>query len=219
MNILVEFLEALGLERLNFGEPVGFYGTEVYLMVTLFGGVYAAMLGAGLLAKEEDEKTIEFLLARPVSRTSVLTQKLLTYVLYLVAFNAVIGLVGWASFAVFVDQPYSGKALLLLTVAPIFLHLALASVGFLSALFWKRRRALYSVAIGLVVGTYFLGVISRLNERLEWLGWLSPFRYVEAADIVGSKSLNPGYIAVLLGVSAVAVAAAFVLYRRRDITV
>lgn len=53
-----EFLEALGLERLNFGEPVGFYGTEVYLMVTLFGGIYAAMLGAGLLAKEKDEKTI-----------------------------------------------------------------------------------------------------------------------------------------------------------------
>lgn len=214
-----QFSKVFGLDRLNLGDPLGFYGTEAYFMVLLFGSVFAAMLGAGILAKEEDEKTIEFLLARPVTRTRILTDKLLTYVIYVVGFNLLVGLVSYAAFAIFVTQAYSGRILLLLLVAPVFVHLTFASLGFLMALFLTRRRAVYSATIGLVIGLYFVGVIALLTKGLEWLKWVSPFQYVDAADIVFSESLSLGNVLILLAVNAVAVAATYVLYRRRDITI
>jgi len=41
----------------------------------LFGVAVAAVLGTGLIAREADQKTAEFLLSRPVSRTSILLQR------------------------------------------------------------------------------------------------------------------------------------------------
>ena len=214
-----QLTKIFGLDRLNLGDPLGFFGTEIYFMVLLFGSIFAAILGAGLLAKEEDEKTIEFLLARPVTRARILADKVLTYVVCVVAFNILVGALSYAAFAMLVTQAYSVKALLLLLVAPVFVHLTFASLGFLMALFFTRRRAVYSVTIGLVVGLYFLGAAALLARGFEWLKWLSPFRYVDAANIVTSQSISVVNVLILLAVNVAAVAATYALYRRRDIMV
>ena len=200
-------------------DPMGYYATEVYLIVILTGSIFAALTGASLLAKEEDEKTIEFLLARPVSRGRVIVEKALAGLIFIVAFNAAVTLVNFASFAVFVKRAYSASMLLQLSVAPLFAMLAFAGLAFLSALFWTRRKAIYSVSMGLTMGTYFLGLVSLLSERLAWLRWISPFRYVEAADIVTGGGINVAYAAGLTVAAVAAVVIAKALYARRDITV
>lgn len=214
-----QFSKVFGLDRLSLGDPLGFYGTEVYFLVLLFGSIFAAILGASLLAKEEDEKTIEFLLARPVTRARILADKILTYVVCILGFNVFVGVVSYAVFAALVTQAYSVKTLLLLLMAPVFVHLTFASLGLFTALFFTRRRAVYSVTIGLVVGLYFLGAVALLSRGLQWLKWLSPFQYVDAADIVHSQSISVVNLLVLLAVNVAAVAGAYALYRRRDITV
>jgi len=151
------FMKIFGLDRLSLADPVGFYATEAYFMVLLFGGVFAAILGSGLLAKEEDEKTIEYLLARPVTRDQILTGKALAFAASLVLFNLLIGVATYASFVAFVDQDYSGRALFLLLVAPLLAHLTFAAVGFLLALFWTRRKAALSVSIGLAQAPFNFG--------------------------------------------------------------
>jgi len=64
-----------------------------------------------------------------------------------------------------------------------------------------------------------VGAVALLTRGLDWLKWLSPFQYVDAADIVMSESLRVLNILILLAVNVAAVAATYVLYRRRDITV
>lgn len=214
-----QIIQALGLNQVDLADPLGLYATESYLWVTLLGGLFAAILGASLLAKEEDEKTVEYLLARPISRGRVVAEKALTYLVYLVAFNLVAALSAYAAFGAFVERAWSGKVLLLLLVAPFFVHLAFASLGLLSGLFWTRRRSVYSVSVGLVVGTYFLGMVAGLAKGHEWLRWLSPFSYVSATDIVAKQALNWGNLLILVVVSAAALGGAYLLYRRRDISV
>jgi len=213
------FAKAFGLDRLSMADPLGFYATESYLIVVLFGGIYAAILGASILAKEEDEKTIEYLLALPVTRNGVLTSKVLAIVANLALFNLIVAAATYLSFVGFVTRDYSTATLLLLLAAPFLLYLTFAALCFFLSLFWTRRRAAYSISIGLVVGTYFLNVIALLTEDLRWLGWLSPFKYVDAADIVVEQSLNGLYVLILLATAAVAVAATYLLYGRRDITI
>jgi len=212
-------IKMFGMERLSLGDPLGFYGVEAYFMVVLFGGIYAAILGSGILAKEEDDKTIEFLLAKPVSRSQIIKEKLLTWVINLIALNLVIGLFSWLSFEIFDVGEFSRLTLFWMLLAPIFIHLFFASLGFLTALFFTRRKSSLSVSIGMVLGLYFLNTIGQLSDKFKALTWFTPFRYMDAGDIFTEGAINPLYALLLLAVSAAAVAATWILYRRRDITI
>lgn len=212
-------VKMFGMEKLIITDPLGFYGIEAYFMVVLFGSIYAAILGSGILAKEEDEKTIEFLLAKPVTRTRIIAEKALTWITNLLLFNVVIALVSWLSFQVFDMGDYSATTLFWMLLAPLFIHLIFASLGFLSALFFTRRKSALSVSIGLVLGLYFVNTIALLADKFSFLGWITPFKYMDAGDIFIDGSINPWHTLGLLAVSALAVLTTWKLYQKRDITI
>lgn len=54
------FTQAFGMDRLNFGDVMGFYAVECGNILSIGGGFFAALLGINALAKEEKEKTAEF---------------------------------------------------------------------------------------------------------------------------------------------------------------
>ena len=62
------FSAAFGMDRLNFGEFMGFFGVECGNVLGLGGAFFSALLGISVLAKEEKEQTAEFLLTHPISR-------------------------------------------------------------------------------------------------------------------------------------------------------
>jgi len=211
-------IRMFNMGTLSLSDPLGFYGVEVFFMVVLFGGIYAAILGSGILAKEEDEKTIEFLLAKPVSRGSVILEKTFAWIIYLVLFNLLLGIVSLIGFELFVKD-YSLPTLFWFLIAPLFVHLTFAALGFMSALFFTRRKSALAVSIGLVLVFYFLHTVALLSDKLQFLGWLSPFKYMEAAAIYTDGFINPLHILVLLTITAAAVGITWHLYRRRDITI
>lgn len=214
-----EMIKALGLDRISMADPMGWFATEMFLIIALAGSVYAALLGGGILAKEEDDRTIEFLLARPICRGRMLLQKIIAMILMLGALNLGLFVINAISYALFVEQEYAMGDMVRLSVAPLLLHLTFAGIAFLSALFWSRRRAVYGVSIGIAIGTYFVGMISSLADRLAWLRWLSPYRYVDAVDILLDGRLQPMHVLALLAVSLSALALTYGIYRRRDITI
>ena len=83
------FSEAFGMDRINFGTFIGFFGVECGNILGLGGALFAATLGISSLAKEEKEHTAEFLLTHPVSREKVLAEKLLAVFAQIVVLNMV----------------------------------------------------------------------------------------------------------------------------------
>lgn len=51
------FSAAFGMDKLNFGEFMGFFGVECGNILGLGGAFFAALLGISILAKEEKEQT------------------------------------------------------------------------------------------------------------------------------------------------------------------
>lgn len=211
--------KAFGFDRLSFTEPLGYYSADVYFLVVLFGGIYAAILGSGILAKEEEEKTIELLLAWPVSRMQLVTGKLLTLLICLLFFNIFTGLSTLAAFKTYVSVSYSQTVLLMLLAAPFLAHLTFACFGFLLAFFLTRRRSAMPASIGMVLAFYFCDVLANLSGKMEILGFLTPFHYVSAADIVTTEQIGCSNILILTAASAIAIALSYILYRRRDILI
>ena len=84
------FSAAFGMDKLNFGEFLGFFGVECGNILGLGGSFFAALLGAQALAKEEKDGTAEFLLTHPISRSRILLQKLSALFLQIALLNLVV---------------------------------------------------------------------------------------------------------------------------------
>src|SRR5262245_59447155 len=63
-NLPTGLKAAFGLGALDMKTGVGYFALRSYLMTALIGGIYAALLGATILAKEQGDRTAEFLLTK-----------------------------------------------------------------------------------------------------------------------------------------------------------
>ena len=62
-----EFVEAMNLDILKMTNILHFYASRTFLLVTILGSVYAIMLTSNIISKEESDKTIEFLISKPMT--------------------------------------------------------------------------------------------------------------------------------------------------------
>ena len=208
------FTAAFGMDRLNFGTLVGFYGVECGNILGLGGAFYAALCAVGVLAKEEKEGTAEFLLTHPVSRGRVLTQKLAAVLLQIVVLNlAVYGIALVSIAAIGEDMPW--KEVSLMHLAYFLMQIEIAGICFGISAF--VRSGSVGIGLGLATMLYFLNLAANIAESAEFLKYITPFGYTEGADIVSSGKLDG--LMVLLGMlyGAIGIAAGYWHYCKKDI--
>ena len=208
------FTAAFGMDRLNFGTLIGFYAVECGNILGLGGAFYAALIAVSALAKEEKERTAEFLLSHPVSRVSVISSKLAALVIQIVVINAVIFALSAACIAAIGEEP-AWKEICLLHLAYFLLQLELAGICFGISAF--LRRGSLGIGLGIAAIMYFLNIIANISEKAEFLKYITPFGYAEGADIVSNASLDGKQVLVGMAFAVVGVAAAYFWYSRKDI--
>ena len=208
------FSAAFGMDRVNFGEFMGFFAVECGNVLGLGGALFGALLGIGALAGEEKEGTAEFLLTHPVSRRSVLLQKLGAVLLQILILNGAVLGISLVS-ALLVGEAPEGKTFVLLILAYLILQMEIASICFGISAFLSRGGQ--GLGLGIAALAYFLNIIANLTEDAGFLKYITPFGYAEGADIVAEGSLNSGYLAAGIALALLGIGAAFVWYQRKDI--
>ena len=208
------FTAAFGMDRLDFGTLTGFYAVECGAVLGLGGAFFACLLGAAALSKEERDRTAEFLLTHPLSRTRVVTEKLAAVLAQVTAMALI--LLGTALLSVrLIGEPVPWRALLLLHGAYYLLQLELACVCFGISAFLRRGGA--GIGVGLAAVMYFLNLAANMTDRAGFLKYVTPFGYCEGADIVAAGRLD---IALLLPgalFACVGAGAAYCRYAGKDI--
>lgn len=208
------FTAAFGMDRLNFGTLIGFYAIECGNVLGLGGAFFASLCAAVILSKEEKDHTAEFLLTHPVSRSHILTEKLLAVVIQISVMNLVIYALSVGSIAI-ISEAIPWKQLNLLHLAYYLLQLELAAICFGISAF--TRKGSVGIGLGIAAMMYFLNLIANISKKAAFLKYLTPFGYADGADIVSDSCLNAGYVAIGIAVSAVAIGAAYIKYCRKDI--
>lgn len=209
-----DFSAAFGLDKLQFGSIMGFYGTECGNILGLGGAFYAAVTAMGLLAGEESGHTAEFLLTHPVSRLRVAAEKLAALVVLVAGLNLVCFVCGAGGILV-IGEDAQWNDLFHYHGALLLMHLEIGAVCFgLSA---ALRRGGLGLAMGLTALLYFAGLLINLDQGLDWLRFVTPYYYADAARIfAGDTTAGP----VLAGCGLTALGAGFglVWYQRKDIS-
>ena len=209
------FSQAFGMDRINFGEFLGFFGVECGNVLGLGGAFFAALLGISALAKEEKEHTAEFLLTHPVSRTRVITEKLSAVIAQIVILNlAVIAVTALSVLIIGEEADIKTFALLFLSFFLMQLEVAAVTFGISAFL----RRGSLGIGLGLAAVFYFMNIVANLIDETKFLKYITPFGYTESADIIADGALNGGYLAVGMAIAALGIILAFWKYGRKDIS-
>ena len=208
------FTAAFGMDRLNFGTMIGFYAIECGNILGIGGAFFAAIIGVSVLAKEEKERTAEFLLAHPVSRRSIVTQKLLAVMLQIVIMNVVVYLLAVSSIAM-IGEKILWKEIGLLHLANFLVQAELAGICFGVSAF--LRRSGLGIGIGIAAMMYFLNIVANLTESAEVLKYITPFGYADSADIVANVSWDGKMILCGMVFGTVGILAAYWKYGSKDI--
>lgn len=208
------FSEAFGMDRLNFGTLIGFYAVECGNILGLGGAFYAALCAAGILSKEEKDKTAEFLLTHPVSRKRIMTEKLIAVLVQITAMNIMIYAISVGSIAV-VGEAIPLKEISLLHLAYYLLQLELAGICFGISSFLRKGSA--GVGLGIAAMMYFLNLIANIADVAEFLKYITPFGYCEGADIVANGRLDGVMVAVGAVIGLGGIMAAYLKYTKKDI--
>jgi ABC-2 type transport system permease protein len=207
--------KAFGIEALDFHRPVAYLATN-FTIVALATSLFASQLAASLIAKEETLRTAELLYTVPASRTRILTGKLGALAVYTLALPTVLAVVALAVLGAVAEQPLEPGAIIGLFVGAGAVALCFAGVGLLAATLVRDKRAAGGVALGTVMGTYFLGIISAIAEAAAPLRWLSPHKLAEATGYL-RHGLQVKQLVLLVAIGGLSATLAVARYRRHDI--
>ncbi len=208
------FSRAFGMDKISFGALTGFYAVECGNILSLGGAFFASLTAASALAREERDRTAEFLLTHPVRRARVVLWKLASVAIELLILNLAVFALSIAAVAA-MGEAVPWLELGLLHLACLLMQLELAGICFGLSAYLRRGSA--GAAMGVACLLYFLNIAANLSPRVEFLKYLTPFGYADGAQVVSACRLDGGMVLAGMALGALGVAAAFLHYCRKDI--
>jgi len=209
-------LSAFMDKAFNMTTVTGFFG----IMATYFGlvlSIAAVMWGSGIISKEERDKTVEFSLTLPVTRTRLITAKLAAMVVDCI----ILLLVTWGVTLVGA-QPYQPDSVFYrfaaLGMLAFFIEqMIFLALGILLGCAMKKHKQAGSIAVWILLATYFASVLAGMDKRMEFLRYFSPFKYFDPAAMLRDSALELPYVLLSLAIIAVFLAGAYASYAKRDL--
>jgi len=196
--------------------PEGFVGMYGLSMLPVIVGIFAVIVGSGLIATDEEAGRLDLIQAHPVSRSALLWGRVLGFT----AASAAIMALGWVGFSVLLGQSDLELTWAQMTLPFLSLLAQTLVYGMLAltlALILPARR-LAAAAAGLVmVASYLLSSMSSLDERLASVAKFLPYAYFQGSEAF--HEFKPAWLAAVLAASALLAVLAWWRFERRDIRV
>lgn len=209
-------LDALSMRAFNLTTISGFYGV-MFIYFALMAAIAAAMWGSDSISKEERDKTVEFSLVLPVSRSRVVTAKGLAALVNCIVFV----LITWVVSLVAVQSYNPAQAFysfLALEMQGMFvIELIFLAIGLLLGCAMKQYKRSGSTAIAIILTAYFLSIVVSMQANLDFLKYFTPFKYFDASQLLSSGKMDVTYLLLSAVIIVVCVVAAYWLYNKRDL--
>lgn len=209
-------LDALNMRAFNLTTLNGFFGI-MFTYFALLLTIAAAMWGSDIISKEERDKTIEFSLTLPVRRSKLVTAKTLAAFVNCLALLAITWGVSIISAQSYQPDEAFYEFLGLQMLALFLMQMIFLAIGILLGCAMRQYRRVSSVAVSLLLGTYFLSILSTLNKDLEFLKYISPFKYFDPAFMLHNSRLEMVFVWISLAIVLVSIVGAYLTYSKRDL--
>ena len=208
-------LSAFQFNAFNLTTVTGFYGV-MFTYFALLATIPAAMWGSDIISKEERDKTVEFALSLPITRGKLVTGKILAALVNCIGLLLIMWGAALVSVAEYQPDSEFYGFLFLLMQALFIMQMVFLAVGVFLGCALKQYKRAGSLAVSLLLGTYFLSMISGLSEKLEFLKYFTPFKYFDPAALLHESIIDITFVWLSAGIIAVCMVGAYVSYSKRD---
>lgn len=211
--------QAMGIDLDSFAAYVG---SVVLLFIPLLLGIYAISNATHTLAGEEEDGTLELLMARPLRRAEIVLAKAIGLGVALLATLSVAG-AGNAAVLAAIKRGYETSITpgqlftALLSGWPIVM--AIAMIGLFLGAFVPKRRIASMTATFVFIAGYFIENISAMVPSLKFLKPASLFTYYDSSATALTEGAAAGDVLVLGAVAMVALLLALLSFAHRNVTV
>ena len=216
MENVEKIVAALGVERLRLDEITGFYGLVCGMVLGVGGGLFVAVKGACIVEAEEDNVTADVLFALPISRAGVLTQKLAALFTQVVVLNAVVVGMGLVT-AKILNESLDMHCFVLLHIAYLAMQLEIAGICFGISAFVKAGGGAIGIAFAAVF--YLANMVYNVSGNAGFLKYVTPYAYCGVGRIFSQSKIQLELIGLGIVVGMAGIAAAYLKYVRKDISI
>ncbi len=203
----------------------GFISSVVVQIMPLILGFYVITLATNTLGGEEENGTLELVVAMPLKRWQIVTMKtlaLLTFIfLILLVFSAGCALVLNLVIASNPDMVINitEMQLFIALLASYPLMVALFGISLFLSAFMPTRRSAVAVMIAFYLGSYVANSAGGMVTSLEWLETLSLFNYLNTSASVFTDGPSSSDVLILLAIGILFFGLALWSFEGRNITV
>jgi ABC-2 type transport system permease protein len=213
---LPETLKSIIGDAETYTTAEGFLNAEVFtFMGPMVFGIFAIMAGTAAIAGEEESHTLDQLLSNPISRRSVVLQKVGSLMTSLAVLSIAlwVGLIAGSKIAGF-DLSITGttQAIITLYLLGITLGLIALAVGASTG----RKGLAAGVAAGVGVVGFLLDTFLAVVEVLDPARFISVFYYFNSNDVI-INGINAVHFLTLVAIAVIAVIVGIWRFERRDL--
>jgi ABC-2 type transport system permease protein len=195
---------------------LGFY-SMIFSFIALGGAVQAMNLGVSILSKETRERTADFLLVKPVSRSAIVNAKLLAAFTGIFATNLVFCVVSSIIANGVKTADFSGKLFFMINLTLLFIQLIFLAIGMVVSVFFNRIKSVLPISLGVVIGLYMFGALIAMGKNDDVARFISPFKYFDTTYIIKNASYEAPFLITGGVIVVAAVVASYIIYNKKDI--
>ena len=211
-----ELLMAFGMNNVDFASVLGYF-SFIFLFCQVCLAIQASNYGISLVSVEEREMTADFLLAKPIARNKILTNKLLAVITNLTITNVVVWISSFVFLNMFRDgREYETKTLVMILLTIVLFQLFFLSVGVVLSLLMKRVRSVTPLSMALAFGMFVVNAFSGMlgDSKLELI---NPFKQCDPNYISANAAYDTPLVLISVSVILISIVGSYMLYQRRNI--
>lgn len=210
------FTQLFGLDELDFSNILNYMAMISSIYVTLVGSVFVTLVGVRSISREENEKTAEFLLSRPVTRNKIVASKFLASLTQVLIFDVVVSLAAFALMNIYKQGDFDISRYWLFWFSQVVLHITIMNLSFFIGISLKKPEGALPFSLGAMFTLYVVNMVSKLTEEANFLKYFTPFSYSDPATTI-KYGLSASFLYFYLLVNAALLTGGFLIYSKKDI--
>lgn len=210
-----EMLKMFNMDIASLTSAFGWLKTEGFVFILLITGMYSSILGSNILLKEENDRTIEYLISKPINRNKIITSKIiigLFYIILMILLISLFNLIG-----LLIIEHIDLKLFLLLSISPILICIPVFFISMFISCFFNKTKKMLGISMGIVFISYFLNILSNLNETTNFFKYFSIYSLGDSRYIILNNNIPILNIIISLIISLIFIFGIYRIYNRKEL--
>jgi len=210
-----ELLKAFNMDLASINTAYGWLKSEGFMFVLIAIGVYSSILGANILYKEEKDKTIEYLSFLPIKRSSILTNKIIVSIIYIISMVLILGIFNYIALSISCE--FESKEFFYLSLTPILIALPLFSINLFISTHLHKTKKTIGFSLGLVFIFYMFNVISELSDKVEFMKYFSIYTLSDIRNVISNGYIKSINVILSFIISFIFIIFSYIKYNKKEL--